>query len=85
MSKQREAFEAHWAEGIGKVLELTGDEEADATCRIAKIAANKPGKHRARPRWKRRQTALRRRFASAATRNPSASTATRSLSRSAVA
>lgn len=39
MSKQREAFEAHWSEGLGKVLELTGDEEADATCRIAKIAA----------------------------------------------
>lgn len=32
-------FEKWWDETYGQILTLTGDEEADAACRIAKIAA----------------------------------------------
>ncbi|MCA7085815.1 hypothetical protein K7G19_19690 [Cupriavidus sp. DB3] len=36
---QTQTFESWWAGRFGEVLELTGDPDADATCRIAKIAA----------------------------------------------
>ncbi|SCU73469.1 hypothetical protein CNECB9_1150013 [Cupriavidus necator] len=37
---EREAFQRWWDGSFGQVLELTGDEEADASCRIAKAAAS---------------------------------------------
>ena len=36
---ERDEFEAWWAQAYGQILTLTGDADADATCRIAKIAA----------------------------------------------
>ena len=32
-------FEKWWDETYGQILEITGDSESDACCRIAKIAA----------------------------------------------
>lgn len=38
-TEQTQPFECWWAGRFGQVLELTGDPDADASCRIAKITA----------------------------------------------